>query len=113
MDIDLSTEKNEFQSLLNDILVDLKFKKVYDNETDTARFEIIYPKWLFKKYNSSVQNKVISKITPLAADIMHSDFNQTPLEIQLTRTREIRSPESTNTGGDKIQAANNGGDHQD
>ena len=83
--MDFSKEKIEFQSLLNDILVDLKFEKVYDKETDTTRFEIIYPKWLFKKYNSAVQNKVISKITPLVADIMHSDFNQTPLEIRLTR----------------------------
>lgn len=113
MDIDLSIEKNEFQSLLNDILVDLKFEKVYDKETDTTDFQIIYPKWLFKKYNISVQNKVISVISPLVADIMRSDSNHSPFEIQVEPERVIRSPESTNTGGDKIQSANNGGDRKD
>ena len=78
--------KVEFSELCQKITPDLVFKNKYDKETDTTNFEIIFPDWLFQKYNSAISNKVVSVITPMITDILKEQTNKTPDEVKYIKT---------------------------
>ena len=99
----------EFKRLCQRVSPDLKITSVYNEETNTTIFTLEFPSWLYKTYNTSIVDKVISCLSPIASDILNEQYQRSPMSIAVELRCSKGNVASSCSGGSSVKSCNNGG----